>query len=59
MIGVEPAAESVGDYVVGHHPRVPRLGEATQARLATDRLEHRPHRPIMPRSCRRGKVDGW
>ncbi len=34
MLGVEAVAEGVADDFVGHHPGVPRLGQAAQALVA-------------------------
>src|SRR5690349_13959841 len=40
VLRMEPVAERVADYLVRHHPRVPRLGQAEQALAASCGLIH-------------------
>jgi hypothetical protein len=37
---VEAVAEGVPDHLVGHHPRVPRFGQAEQALVASGGVGH-------------------
>src|SRR5262245_49058897 len=41
---MESVAESVTDDLVGHHPDVPRLGQADKARASARRLINAVHR---------------
>src|SRR5690348_998071 len=52
VLRMEPMAERVADYLIGHHPAVPRLSQADQALAATGRLIHTSHAPRMPRPQR-------
>lgn len=45
VLGMESVAEGVADYLVRHHPGVPRLGEAEQALAAACGLIHALHVP--------------
>ena len=43
MLRVEAVAEGVADYVVGHYPTMPGLGQATEAIIAPSRFEYSGH----------------
>src|SRR5215831_12951784 len=47
VLRMEPVAERVADYLVGHHPAVPGFGEAVQALAATRGFVHALHSPTM------------
>src|ERR1022692_3124739 len=49
---MESVAERVADYLVGHHPGVPRRGQAEQALAAACGLVHALHATRMPRPAR-------
>src|SRR6266571_6398477 len=47
VLRMESVAERVADYLVRHHPRVPRLGQAEQALAAARGLIHALHVPSI------------
>jgi hypothetical protein len=44
VLRMESVAERVADYLLSHHPGVPRLGQAEQAVAAARGLTHTPAR---------------
>jgi hypothetical protein len=47
VLGVEAVAKGVADHLVGHHPGMPRLGQAKQTLVTTDSLVHALHGAII------------
>jgi hypothetical protein len=47
VAGVEAVAEGVADDLVGHHPGVPRLGQAEPALVASGGVVHALHGRII------------
>src|SRR5262249_27824280 len=65
VLRMESVAERVADYLVGHHPGMPGLGQAVQASTGARRFVHGLHAFTMPgprrawsRSCARPEVHG-
>ena len=51
MLGMEAVAESVSDYLVGHHPMMPGGGKPAQAIVATRCLEDSLHTSHNGNQC--------
>src|SRR5262249_46598349 len=51
MLRMKPMTERVAHHLVGHDPRMPRVGEAQQTLLAPNGLEHALHIVLTPGSC--------
>jgi len=52
VLRMESMAERVADHLIGHHPAVPGLGQAEQARTAARGLIHALHASRMPGHAR-------
>src|SRR5262249_57269518 len=51
MLRMKPVTERVAHHLVGHHLRMPRVGEAQQTLLASDGLELALHIVLTPGPC--------